>query len=260
MEGTTLRLLWFLLGVSLTRQEMVRLKTSHTIAAECWTQVVLHCNASSSRDGLSVKHMEWFRGAMSLCSVDKDGLVSTHQNHSLSPFHCHFHNDGRLTLKLEWVLPLESGEYKCKLRSNQGMLSERTRVQLQECSRGAKGVPTSDGASCTFSHVHPDGDVHWFQGSHNLSDGPARYQTMKSVDRHGWLTISSTLTLQGELGSREPYNCSLRSSTSGRYIGSTLVSGLRPELFRFPTNAVGSQGPGKTLLYILLSLIIVALN
>lgn len=86
---------------------------------------------------------------------------------------------------------------------------------------------TSDGPSCTFSRVHPDGDVLWFHDSQDLSDGSVNRSTSKTVDEHGWLTIHSWLrssVKQGKGSSRELYNCSLQSSTSGRIITSTLVN------------------------------------
>lgn len=91
---------------------------------------------------------------------------------------------------------------------------------LAECCEISEVILTSSGPTCTFSHVYPDGDVHWFQGFHNLSDGSLRHNTSKSIDKHGWMTIQSSL--EGT-GSSEPYNCSLRSTRSNRYIASTLV-------------------------------------
>lgn len=84
----------------------------------------------------------------------------------------------------------------------------------------AEGFLTSHGPGCTFKHVYPDGDVHWFQGSHHLSDGNLEYRTTKSVEEGGWLTITSYLERES---SDVPYNCSLKSTKSGRYIASALV-------------------------------------
>lgn len=88
-----------------------------------------------------------------------------------------------------------------------------------------EAVLRSEGPSCRFNHVYPDGDVHWFHDSRNVSDESVMQHTAKSIDSHGWMTIHSWLTLNGasERSSHKPYNCSLKSSTSGKYIASTLV-------------------------------------
>lgn len=221
MGFTALHMLWLLPAFTLTTQELVRLRVSPEVTAECGKQVTLICNVSS-QSGLLIKHMEWSQSKTSLCSVDSEGRLITRPRASLSDFHCEY-NDGLLSLIFQKVLPLESGlskPYMCKLRSNRGAPHRYTTVALQECSGTVDRVLTSDGPVCTFNHVHPDGDVHWFHGSHNPSDGSLRHNTSKSVDKHGWLTIHSHL--KGK-SSQVPYNCSLKSTVSGKYFASALV-------------------------------------
>lgn len=113
--------------------ETVRLEVSPEVVAECGQQVSLHCNTSSSHDGLSVKRMEWSQGSTSLCSVDSEGTIITHGRHSLSDFYCEY-KDGQLSLVFQKMLPLESGHskrYRCKLHSNQGVAHNYTTVELQ---------------------------------------------------------------------------------------------------------------------------------
>ncbi|GLD65006.1 uncharacterized protein AKAME5_001650400 [Lates japonicus] len=98
--------------------------------------------------------------------------------------------------------------YGCKLRSNQGVQYKTTAVELQECCAKVEGDLTSDGPICTFSNVYPDGDVHWFHGSHYLSD---RSTERKRVSKGGWLTVHSHLKRKS---SDVPYNCSLWSNKS----------------------------------------------
>lgn len=88
-----------------------------------------------------------------------------------------------------------------------------------ECCEIVEGDLRSEGPTCTFKHVYPDGDVHWFHGSHSLSDG-SLHNTTKRVDEGGWLTIHSNLKWKS---SGMPFNCSLKSTKSGSYIASTLV-------------------------------------
>lgn len=89
-----------------------------------------------------------------------------------------------------------------------------------ECCGTVEGKLTTSGPVCTFKRVYPDGDVHWFHGSRSLSDGSPTQRSYKSVDKQGWLTIESYL--EGTC-SHGPYNCSLKSTISDRYIASTLV-------------------------------------
>ncbi|XP_041838000.1 uncharacterized protein LOC121637788 [Melanotaenia boesemani] len=266
MELTALNLLWLLCVFTLTTQELVKLKLSPIVTTECGKQVSLHCNASSYQHGLSITHMEWSQGKMSLCSVDSEEEMITHQRHSLSEFHCEY-KDGQLSLIFQEVLPLESGNskpYRCKLHSNQGVAHGYTRVEIQECCGSVKGVLTSEGPACTFQRAHPDGDVHWFHGSRNLSDGSMRQDTAKSVNTQGWVNIHSSLTIHDDLdwrSSNVPFNCSLRSTKSGRYIASALIqnnvfhgtSKLGAALSG--SNRVGSQETMKTALSIILVLL-----
>lgn len=87
-----------------------------------------------------------------------------------------------------------------------------------ECGQLTKGFSEGGPPACTFTNVHPDGEVHWFHGSHNLTDGPIEHPTTKRVDQGGWLIIHSELEEWSI--SDVPYNCSLKSSKSGKYIAS----------------------------------------
>lgn len=224
MGFTPLQILWLLLPVfTPTAQGLVKLNLSPKITAECGKQVILNCSTSSSQPGLSIKHMEWFRDKTSLCSVDSEGIITTPQRNVSSAFHCEYEN-GRLLLILHKVLPMESGHskrYRCKLRSNQGAPQDSTTVQLQECSGTVEPHTWSDGLSCTFKHVHPDGDVHWFYDSHNLSGGSVQHYTHKQVDEEGWLTIRSDLDWKKD--PQGTFNCSLMSTRSGRHIASATI-------------------------------------
>ncbi|XP_044046431.1 uncharacterized protein LOC122873589 [Siniperca chuatsi] len=240
MGSTALHiLLWLLSAFTLTTQELARLSVSSEITAECGKQVTLNCDVSSSRNGLSVIRMEWSQNKTTLCSVDSEGNITTHPRHTLSDFHCEYKH-GQLSLIFQKAQPLGSGNskrYMCKLQSNQGALHGYTRVELQECCGSIKGILSHDGPACTFKHVYPDGDVHWFHGSHNLSDG---HYTTKSVDKDGWLTIHSHLKRKS---SDVSYSCFLKSTTSGRYIASTLVQ--KPEFLVRGTGAQGSTDPDR---------------
>lgn len=115
-----------------------------------------------------------------------------------------------------------------------------------ECYGNVEDASSGDKHTCTFHHVYPDGDVHWFHGSHNLSD-LAKHTTTKQVDNEGWLTVRSEMLMKH---SDKPYNCSLMNTKSGRYIGSTLIQ-ISRMLYTDPVrNGVESQGHVWTFLCI----------
>ncbi|XP_037328977.2 uncharacterized protein LOC119218556 [Pungitius pungitius] len=249
MEYTWHTLVWLLPAFTFSTQGLVKLSTSPGITAECGERVTLNCNASSSQKDLSIKHIEWFQSHTSVCSVNEKGEVRNHAP-SLTDFYCDYKH-GRLSLIIQRVKPLDRGNYSCKLHSNQGTGNSNTRVELQECGK-AKGFWTKDRLTCAFTNVYPDGEVHWFHGHRNLSDGSVRHNTSKQVDEGGWLTIRSDLERESSLVA---YNCSLMSAASGRYVASTLVP--NPESRRVPGqeltpqshSGVGSNGPMWTCLF-----------
>ncbi|XP_047431420.1 uncharacterized protein LOC125000095 [Mugil cephalus] len=261
MGFTAIRVLSFLLAFKLTTQELAKLIVSPDITAECEKQVTLNCHVSSFEDGLSIKYMGWFRDTTSLCFVNSTEAVNIHYKNPPSNFHCE-QKDGQMSLVFQKVNPLEIGTYTCKMRSNKGGTSENTTMDLKECCGKSEGILTSSGPTCTFSSVYQDGDVHWFHGSRNLSAGSLRHTTSKSVDEHGWVTIRSSLE---ETGLHEPFNCSLRSTISDRYIASTLVENqmsLKDKMSRYSTSGsygLSSQESTMTILHILI-LLTVTLN
>lgn len=243
-------LLWLVSTLTFTTQDLMRLHVNPKVTAECQKQVTLNCNTISSLEGLSIIQMHWYLNEISLCSVNNEGNITySNPKRNLSCEYTH----GQLSLIIEKVQPLESGDtspYKCKIKSNKGAAHGTTIVELQECSGKVQGETTGEGYSCTFNHVYPDGDVHWFDGSHHVLDS-SLHNTTKQVVQGGWLTIRSHLKLKR---SSVPYNCSLMSTKSGRYIASTLINGsetIETRISRhWVKSGVGSWTPMRTLLYI----------
>lgn len=236
-------LLWLVSALTFTTQDLMRLDVSPKVTAECGQQVTLNCNAISSQKGLSIIQMHWYLNEISLCSVNNEGNIT--KSDTQRNLTCEY-TDGQLSLIIEEVQPLESGDtspYKCKITSTKGVKHGTTIVELQECSGKVHGEAANEGYSCTFNHVYPDGDVHWFDGSHQVLDS-SLHNTTKQVVQGGWLTIRSYLKLKG---SGVPYNCSLMSTKSGRYIASEsimLISGRQVK------SGVESWTPMRTFLYI----------
>ncbi|XP_071767693.1 uncharacterized protein LOC139921376 [Centroberyx gerrardi] len=235
-----LLLLWLTTAFILTTQALVKVSVSPVVTAECGQQVTLLCNVSSTRDGLSIKHLAWFQNHK-LCDLGSDGNITEHHRHTQSGFHCRYEREqGQLSLVFQKVQPLESGNstrYMCKVHSNQGVEEGYTTVELQECGGNVDVAVTREGPACTFTGVHPDGDVHWFHGSTRLAGVSPRINTSKRVDAGGWLTVSSSLEKKDY---KEPYNCSLWNPASGRYISSSLVQ--IPGQVRVSSGA-GAPGP-----------------
>lgn len=228
-------LLWLLTVFTFTGLASVRLSVIPNITAECGKPVTLTCNASSPLDRLLIKYMEWSQNE-TYCSVDSDGNLS--KPHTQNAFDCEY-KEGLLSITFKEVQPLQSkNPFRCKLRSNRGSAHGYTRLELQECYGSVKAAQTTNGPSCTFKQVYPDGDVHWFHGSHNLSDGSLSRIT-KRVDEGGWITIHSYLHKET---SDIPYNCSLKSVTSDRYMASSLVWTKQQTQFTF-RSAASAQAP-----------------
>lgn len=215
-------LLLFISLFILTTQGHLTLDVSPVIRAECGQQVNLTCNVSSSRPGFSIKNLRWVKNHHMLCVVNSEGNITEHQHHTLSDFHCEYEG-GQLSLVFQRVQPVESGasvDYMCKLHSNQGVTTNHTKVELQDCCGNVQDSTNPEGPSCTFTEVHPDADVHWFLSSHNFTGETLRGSTDKRWEEGGWLTIHSYLE---EKDSDELYNCSLWCPTSNQYITSRLI-------------------------------------
>ncbi|XP_029920930.1 uncharacterized protein LOC115368740 [Myripristis murdjan] len=238
-------LLWVMPACIHTTKEPVSLIVSPVVMAQCNQQVTLHCNVSSTRHHLSIRNLSWIQNENRLCDIDSAGKVVEHHGHTQSGFRCRY-EQGQLSLIFEKVKPLESGtsvKYMCKLRSNVGVAKEYTTVELQECCGNVDAVVTPKGPTCTFTRVHPGGDVHWFHGSTKLADGSLKTNTSKSVDAGGWLTITSSLEKKDN---KKHYNCSLWSPKSRRYIASSLVQDAHPVKSGAEAGA-GAQGPLRIL-------------
>ncbi|XP_026158251.1 uncharacterized protein LOC113127732 [Mastacembelus armatus] len=254
MGFIALHVLCLLPAFTFTRQEIVKLSASPSITAECGKQVILQCNVSSmSPNELAIKHMGWLQNGKTLCTLNSDGNIA-HRRDSLSDFHCEYESQ-QLSLIFKKLQHLESGDskpYMCKLQSNQGAAHVYSRVDIQECCGNVEGVLSSKGPVCTFNHVYPDGYVHWFHGSHYLSDESLQVVT-KHMDNEGWMTIRSFLKRES---SDVPYNCSLMGTISGRYIASTLVHNSEvlakgSRIFTHSnSNSIKSQGPLSIILSI----------
>lgn len=193
--------------------ECLTLEVSHS-TAECGTPLTLHCNISSPLTGLSIKHMAWSQ-SQTYCSVDSEGFL-THDTEG--DFYCRY-DKGHLSLHFyKWSPWLFKSSFMCKLRSNQGILHKYTQVETRENWEGVKAAWDSHTPTCTFRKVCPGGEVEWFQDSQRITD-QSLIVTNKRVEAGSWITIDS----YPKIHSNKLYNCTLKSSSSGRYLTSALI-------------------------------------
>lgn len=110
---------------------MVRLNVSPQITAQNGKPVTLQCNVSSeSPDKLQIKYMEWSQNKTILCSMNSEEEITTDKRNTISDFQCEYRNQ-QLSLIFQEVQPMESGSYRCKLRSNQGATHVYSHLELE---------------------------------------------------------------------------------------------------------------------------------
>lgn len=227
---------WLL--VTFTISESLTLEVSYSITAECGTPLILHCNISSPLTGLSIKHMAW----STYCSVDSEGFLTT--NDTEGDFYCRY-DKGHLSLHFyKWSPSLFRTSFMCKLRSNQGILHEYTQVETREHWEGVEAAWDSYTPTCTFRKVCPGGEVEWFQDSQRITD-----QSLIVTNKHeagSWITIYS----YPKIHSNKPYNCTLKSSSSGRYLTSALIHPLS-----FVSARAAAHRPVSTSLWVIVGFV-----
>lgn len=105
------------------------LSVSPGITARCGSHVRLQCMATSSRSGLSIKHIGWYHRNTPVCYVDNQGPILFNQ----TDHYCEY-EDGQLSLTFPKLKPYQEGRdlesYLCKLRSNQEVKHKYTSVEL----------------------------------------------------------------------------------------------------------------------------------
>lgn len=182
--------------------------------------------------------MEWSH-SQTYCSVDSNGFLNISDPED---FYCQY-DKGHLSLHFyKWSPWLFKNSFMCKLRSNQGILHKYTQVETREHWVDVRAVWGSITPHCTFRKVCPGGEVEWFQNSQKITD-QSLIVTKEHIEAGSWITINSYLNVHN---SNHPYNCTLKSSSSGRYLTSALI---RPP--SYVRARAAAQGPVWTSLCIL---------
>lgn len=231
----------------LVSTESLSLEVSSSITAECGKPVSLHCNISSSLAGLSIKHMQWSQ-SHTYCSVNSEGLVPSKK---VEDFYCRY-DKGHLSLHFyKWSPYVSDSSYMCKLRSNQGIKSKYTKVETKEQADSVVSV-WDPSPACTFRKVCPAAEVEWFQNSQRITD-QSLITTETSVEAGSWFTIRSYLNMRDR---SNVYNCTLKSSSSGRYLSSAVI---RPpsSSSRLVKDRAAGLGPVWTTLWTFVGLVFI---
>ncbi|KAJ8002067.1 hypothetical protein DPEC_G00175950 [Dallia pectoralis] len=239
-------IIWMVVAVrlTLTKTELVKVHTKDNPSVSCQKSVTLHCNVSSE-ENVTIDDLFWSRNHNKrLCAV---GNITLHtentklQTKNLTTqqhrFVCNYNQTSQLSLSLSLTLqnaqPFDKGTYTCKLFSNRGIKETTADLEFQgsECYKDANESSNDTHRTCTFTGVYPDGEVHWFQGSNNLT-GSAQTNT-KQVETDGALTVTSSLKRE-----KGTYNCSLWIPSTGVY----LASRVTPVLLTFESRSQLGNG------------------
>ncbi|XP_074511313.1 cell adhesion molecule 2-like [Sebastes fasciatus] len=199
-------IIWFATAVSVAVSQGVKLQTDPQVAARCGDNVTLTCDASSSGQ-LDNNSLFWVASNKNVCQ-HREGQPDSKVLCEITAQPPHH----RLTLTLPNVMPVDQGEYLCKLRSPQGAKFNKTVVTVQDCFESSDSFINESRAECWFSGVYPRATVRWFRGSVNLTDTAS---TQEEEDHHGRYNVSSTIDVQrGNLST--PYTCSLWIPSAGK--------------------------------------------
>nr|XP_023675127.1 uncharacterized protein LOC111847816 [Paramormyrops kingsleyae]XP_023675137.1 uncharacterized protein LOC111847816 [Paramormyrops kingsleyae] len=218
-------------SVGIAAKSLVDLETASTLLIPCYTRVALHCNISSQAE-LSVNKLAWIDVASQteLCVVNMNNLSSS-GNHSMK---CEYIPQKRLTLTFRHVHPEHQRTYKCSLKSNRGIKQATTKVKLQDCYRNKYLNLSASWATCHFSGVYPEGEVHWFHGDRNVTEHSDRHTTRRNHD--GTFNVSSSL--HTEHSSSE---CSLWIPSSKAYLVRQPITKLNSLSYRSDSRAVAAH-------------------
>ncbi|XP_029363609.1 uncharacterized protein LOC115047075 [Echeneis naucrates] len=207
--------IWFTSALCIAGSQVVQLQLSPTVVTQCGRNVTLTCNSSSSQQ-MEILSFSWEHGNKTLCPYEK---AQTDQDVRCEHKNDHLHH--RLTLVLTNVMPVDSGKYICKLRSNQGAKSAVTSVTVQDCLESYVSETNKSHAMCSFTGVYPRGTIHWFKenlADFNLSDSAS---TWEEKDQHGRYKLSSELQMEEAMPSSS-YSCSLWIPSARKYLFSHL--------------------------------------
>ncbi|TKS91764.1 GTP-binding protein [Collichthys lucidus] len=171
----------------------MELKAAPLKVARCGENVTLTCEATIKKS--DIVSLSFACGENKTCKCEDSQTNPEVQCESTdeSPRH-------RLNLTLINVMPVNQGNYTCKLRSIKGVDAAKTRVAVKECLGSSNSSTNQSDVTCWFDGVYPVGIIHWFQGDVNLT---ASTTTRKEQDQYGRYNVSSTIGLKAQFADKE---------------------------------------------------------
>ncbi|KAJ0000826.1 hypothetical protein NQD34_005846 [Periophthalmus magnuspinnatus] len=194
----------FCLLSTLSIADAMEMHTIPKILTQCGRNLTLNCDVTAKSD-LNIKKFYWME--------KKDICEYTEENQTSSDFECkglsYTNPAGRIynySLTIINIQPKHKGTYHCKLRSNEGVLNDKTIVRVQNCVGNSSNDVSTTERSCTFKDVYPEPIIHWNLGHENLTHLAV---TKVTENADGLFTAVSTLTLKKDPTNPNQYNCSL---------------------------------------------------
>lgn len=210
-------LIWFTSTVSVAVGKDVELFAISSLQVRCGDNVKIPCDISTKQ--LDIKYFAWEAKNIT-CKYGDPSSGSGYLCESMET------PDHTLTLTLLNVMPVDEGDYFCKLRSNLAVKSAKTTVKIQACIGSSNASIDEDQARCWFSGVYPQGEIHWYQGEVNLT----KFAKMgeEKMDQDGRYSVSSTLDIQ-KGDKDQSFKCSLWIPSTETSPSSHEVSLTKPQ-------------------------------
>ncbi|KAE8283021.1 hypothetical protein D5F01_LYC18416 [Larimichthys crocea] len=188
----------FALAVSTVVCEGMELKTAPLKVARCGENVTLTCEATIKKSDIVSLSFAWGGNKTCKCEDSQTNPEVQCESTDESPHH-------RLNLTLINVMPVNQGNYTCKLRSTKGVEADKTHLAVKECLGSSNSSTNQSDVTCWFDGVYPIGIIHWFRGDVNLTDSTT---TRKEQDQYGRYNVSSTIGMTRQAsGSADRLQC-----------------------------------------------------
>ncbi|KAL6477114.1 hypothetical protein MHYP_G00156130 [Metynnis hypsauchen] len=169
----------------------IKLSAPSNVNVTCMERVVLQCNITSPVEVISMTYKD--------CT------------HTASNPQCDYTENKSLTYTIPHATTANAGQYTCKVEAREGFGTAQTTVTVGDCDIQVLGNVQGNQVQCSFSGVYTKGEVHWFNGTQNIT---SEIPDEIVEDQHGLFNISSTLSIQ-DIQQQHQYNCSLWIPSEG---------------------------------------------
>lgn len=172
---------WLISSLFTTGSQAVKLYSDSEVKARCGDNVTLSCLARSTNQ-MAIRSFLW---------MSKGGMECIYANSRLDyKGQCEKTPQNTLMLTLPNVMPINEGNYLCKIVSTTGQDHSTTDVVVQDCFGSSNSSINSTQAKCWFTGVYPLGTIHWYKGDVNLTDSAITENTTDTYNRYNiWSSI-----------------------------------------------------------------------